>query len=57
MTDNIEPKISDYNSHPTKTTPPAAAKFGVGPQNIQQVREAADARREHSRQLSKKRKS
>lgn len=51
MTNNIEPKISDYNSHGTKTPPPDAAKFNRGAQTIEQINQATDARREHSRQL------
>jgi hypothetical protein len=44
--------IDGYNSHGTKTTPPDAAKFGRGATNLEQIRQATDARRQHSNQLS-----
>lgn len=52
MTDKIEPKVSEYNSHGVKTEPPAAAKFNQGATTIPQIEQAANARREHSQQLS-----
>jgi len=43
--------VDGYNSHFIKTTPPAAAKFGQGAMTRQQIEEATNARREHSRAL------
>jgi hypothetical protein len=48
----VEPKIGSYNTHGTKTTPPSAAKLGVGASTLEQIKLATEARREHSRQLS-----
>jgi transposase-like protein len=43
--------VDGYNSQTVKTNPPGAAKFGVGARTIEQIKQATDARREHSRQL------
>ena len=48
----VKPLIDGYQSGGVKTNPPAAAKFNVGATNVEQVREATEARRQHSRQLS-----
>ncbi len=53
LNSDIEPKISDYNSHGVHTVPPAAAKFGIGATTVEQIQQATDARREHSAQLSR----
>jgi hypothetical protein len=50
--DHVKPLIDGYQSGGTKTMPPSAAKFGVGATTLEQIKQATDARREHSRQLS-----
>ena len=47
-------KIDGYNSGPggADTKPPAAAIFDKGARTVSEIQKAADARREHSRQIS-----
>jgi hypothetical protein len=49
-----EPKIlvDGYNSQTTKTVPPRAAQFGKGARDLTEIKQATDARREHSAKLS-----
>jgi hypothetical protein len=47
------PSLTDgYNSHGTKTNPPAASQFNKGASDLEQIRRATEARREHSNKLS-----
>ena len=54
MADKTGIKIDGYNSGPSgaDTKPPAAAVFDKGARSLAEIQQSADARREHSRQIS-----